>query len=358
MTQGISSASPGRFLGAGAVYAVALRREKARVLTCVEIPVEQKHSSDAIRKAGEECLSKLKARLGSDFDILALLTLEKAFEGLRWEPYPVVVISESSAPRDLGEALQLSADHWSRKQALLREEFPDIPWTSTEVATHARALRDFGPLGLYDVSDKELVPHWQEITRRKKLLLHVCCGPDAAGVIEQLKRDYDVVGFWYDPNIQPREEYDLRLDAFEKVAQIEDIPYVVGEYDVDRFLDGIKGLEHTPEQGAKCSVCYDMRLERAAVEAKKLGCDLYTTTLAISPHKVQEKLKNFGLLNEKKYGIPYMARNFMKEDGFKDSVEYSEQHHIYRQDYCGCIYSLHEGGPQARSTARSLGLIG
>ena len=345
-------------MGPAAVYAIALRHEKTPVLASVEIPVDQKHSPTAIQLAGETALAQLKARLGADFEILALLTLEKAFEELRWEPYPSVVISEASAPRDLHTAKQMASNHWERRMALLHEEFPDLPWNKPEISNHAEALKTFGPLGLYDVTDTELAPHWSEITRRKKLLLHVCCGPDAAGVIQQLKRDYDVVGFWYDPNIQPREEYDLRLEAFEKVAKLENIPYIVGEYDVDRFLEGIRGLEHTPEQGAKCSVCYDMRLERSAVEARAAGCDLYTTTLAISPHKVQEKLKNFGALNEKKYGIPYLAKNFMKDDGFKDSVDYTEQHGIYRQDYCGCLFSLHEGGPEARKKARELGLTG
>jgi predicted adenine nucleotide alpha hydrolase (AANH) superfamily ATPase len=124
---------------------------------------------------------------------------------------------------------------------------------------------------------------------------------------------------------------------------------------VGNFYRQIQGLEHTPEQGAKCSICYDMRLERAAVEAKRQGCDLYTTTLAISPHKVQAKLKAFGELNEKKYGVPYLARNFMKDEGFKKSVEYTRDYKIYRQDYCGCYFSLHEGGPQAQSLAESLG---
>ena len=129
------------------------------------------------------------------------------------------------------------------------------------------------------------------------------------------------------------------------------MPYNVGEYDADRFLAAIEGLERSPEQGAKCSVCYDLRLERSAIEAKRLGCDLYTTTLAISPHKVQEKLKAFGELNFRKHGVPYFAKNFMADDGFKRSVEFTRDHKIYRQDYCGCWFSLHEGGPRAQQMA-------
>ena len=191
---------------------------------------------------------------------------------------------------------------------------------------------------------------------KPKLLVHVCCGPDAAGVIDQLKEDFAIEMFWYDPNIQPKEEHDLRLQAFEKVCKITGTTYSVGEYDVENFEDQIKGLEFTPEQGAKCSNCYDMRLERAAREAQTRGFDAYTTTLAISPHKVQRKLEAFGALNEKKYGVPYYARNFMKHEGFKDSVEFTRKHEIFRQDYCGCIYSLWEGGPTARAKAELLGL--
>lgn len=99
-----------------------------------------------------------------------------------------------------------------------------------------------------------------------------------------------------------------------------------------------------------------MRLERAAQEAKARDFDLYTTTLAISPHKVQEKLKAFGELNQKKYGVPYLAKNFLKLDGFKDSVAYTKEHQIYRQDYCGCYFSLAEGGSNAQQSAEMLGL--
>jgi epoxyqueuosine reductase len=188
-----------------------------------------------------------------------------------------------------------------------------------------------------------------EFRRKKKILLHVCCGPDAAGVIHQLKADYELVCFWYDPNIQPKEEHDKRLEAFLKVVRIESTHAIIGEYDEPRFAKAIEGLEHTPEQGAKCSICYDLRLERAAREAKAQNCDLYTTTLAISPHKVQQKLAAFGRLYEQRLGIPYLARNFLKGDGFKRSVELTREHSIYRQDYCGCYSSMTEGGPDARS---------
>lgn len=197
----------------------------------------------------------------------------------------------------------------------------------------------------------------QEWTRKPKILLHVCCGPDAAGVIDQLQEEFEVTCFWYDPNIQPKEEHDLRLEAFLKVCELKSVPAIVGEYDVDHFLQSIRGLEYTPEQGAKCSICYDLRLERSALECHRQGISHFTTTLAISPHKVQEKLKNFGELAGKKHQVTYVARNFMKHEGFKDSVQFTRTHNIFRQDYCGCWYSLHEGGTKARLTAKQLGLL-
>ncbi len=221
-------------------------------------------------------------------------------------------------------------------------------------------LRRFGDLAVLRDSFKNDLDRytrlWAKSRRPQRLLLHVCCGPDAAGVVDQLKSEFDLTCFWYDPNIQPRQEHDKRVAAFEKVMRLENVPYRIGEYDVDTFLERIQGLEHTPEQGAKCSKCYDLRLERAALEAKEGGFDLYATTLAISPHKVQQKLISFGELNERRYGVPYFHRNFMKHDGFRDSVEYTRAHDIYRQDYCGCWFSLHEGGRAAQWLASQLGL--
>jgi epoxyqueuosine reductase len=242
------------------------------------------------------------------------------------------------------------------RDAFLRQQFSDREIVrrlrralSNKSATHF--LND-----LY--SDLPQLPRLRmQAEKKARLLLHICCGPDAGGVIRQLKNEFDLTCFWYDPNIQPRDEYELRLNAFEKVAKLESVPAIIGEYDVERFFERIRGLEHTPEQGAKCSHCYDMRLERTALEARDGDFEVYATTLAISPHKVQRKLQAFGDLNEKRFGVPYYHRNFMKEDGFKDSVEYSRDHDIYRQDYCGCLYSLHEGGLEAQEKARALGVF-
>lgn len=176
--------------------------------------------------------------------------------------------------------------------------------------------------------------------QKPKMLLHVCCGPDACVPFLDYKDQYSIIAFWYDPNIQPKEEYDKRLEAFKKVCEIEGIEYIEGEYDVDRFFETIQGLESTPEQGAKCMKCYDMRLVRSVEEAKKQNCDIWTTTLLTSPHKVAEKLCQMGKFLEAKENAPFLDVHFRKNNGFNRSVEYTKQHGIYRQNYCGCVYSM------------------
>ncbi len=286
----------------------------------------------------------------------------KAIFDLRKEPNPwtldrmtALPLGESSAP-DVGLARKKAENFLLLKSSERKMLAYSIPWNQENAQAHREALSKNSLRKFYNLENLEISPIVSELDRKKKLLLHVCCGPDAAGVVEQLKDEFELTCFWYDPNIQPKEEYDLRLNAFLKVTEILNVKAIVGEYDVTNFLDKISGLEASPEQGAKCTICYDMRLERSAIEAKKLNCDLFSTTLAISPHKVQLKLKQLGENLAKKYEVPYLARNFMKEDGFKDSVEFTLEHNIYRQDYCGCWFSLHEGGALARKTADALGL--
>jgi predicted adenine nucleotide alpha hydrolase (AANH) superfamily ATPase len=258
------------------------------------------------------------------------------------------------------ERAQVWLKQWQGLQRqLLLQSRPDLYDALLKPSDQEQWLLERGnTLELFDLNAPRFAKVWHERNRRKKMLVHVCCGPDAVGVIRQLKADYDLVAFWYDPNIQPRDEYDRRLEAFRLAAESEGVPAVIGEYDVDEFFSRIRGLEWTPEQGAKCTQCYDMRLERAALEATAQGCDAFTTTLAISPHKVQQKLEKLGIKHSNKTGIPYLARNFMKEDGFKTATEVSDELGLYRQDYCGCLYSMYEGGPRARATADQLGLTG
>ena len=193
-------------------------------------------------------------------------------------------------------------------------------------------------------------PVKEVLEKKEKLLLHICCWPDATVPIMDLKDKFEVVCFWYDPNIQPKKEYEKRYEEFVKVCEIEGVSYIKWEYDVVNFFKEIKGLEHTPERWEKCEKCYDMRLRRSALEARKLWIKYWTSTLNTSPHKDLEKM--FRLWD--KYSISNLQENdsniekdnleflkiaFRKNGGFARSVEYTKKHNIYRQNYCWCIYS-------------------
>jgi len=183
-----------------------------------------------------------------------------------------------------------------------------------------------------------------KLTQKPRILVHVCCGPDVTMPILQLRDEYEVICFWYDPNIQPKSEYDKRYEAFVKICEIENIPYIKGAYDVKNFFTRIKWVEHTPERGEKCTYCYDMRMMVSAKLAKKLHIPYYTSSLNTSPKKDLEKLFKMGHLYAEKYGVEFLDIPFRKRWGFEKSVEYTREHDIYRQNYCGCIYSIREGG--------------
>ncbi len=180
--------------------------------------------------------------------------------------------------------------------------------------------------------------------KKPKVLVHVCCGPDATMPILQLREEYDVICFWYDPNIQPKEEHDKRYEAFVKVCELEDIPYIKGAYDVKNFFTRIKGVEHTPERGEKCTYCYDMRMYVTAKLAKRLKIPLYTSSLNTSPKKDLGKLFKMGHKYAEEFGVTFLDIPFRKRGGFEKSVAYTTEHDIFRQNYCGCIYSIREGG--------------
>ena len=174
---------------------------------------------------------------------------------------------------------------------------------------------------------------------KPKLLLHICCWPDATVPIMDLKEKYDITCFWYDPNIQPKKEYDKRLKHFKKVCEIEKVPYIEWSYDVDNFMKEIKWLENTPERWDKCTNCYDMRLRKTAELAKELWINDWTTTLNISPHKDLEKMFKIWDKYDLKHKLNFLKIAFRKNKWFERSVEYTKKHNIYRQNYCGCVYS-------------------
>jgi len=177
------------------------------------------------------------------------------------------------------------------------------------------------------------------LDQKPKLLLHICCGPDATIPIMDLKDKYDITCFWYDPNIQPKKEYNKRLKNFKKVCQIEKVPYIEGPYNLDAFMKKVKGLEKEPEKWRRCTKCYDMRLKKTAELAIELWITHWTTSLNISPHKSVEKIFKIGYKYSKKNNLEFLKLCFRKNAGFERSVEYTKKHNIYRQNYCWCIYS-------------------
>ena len=178
------------------------------------------------------------------------------------------------------------------------------------------------------------------------LLLHSCCAPCSSYVIEYLSQYFKITVFYYNPNIYPDEEYHLRAEEQKKF--IADFPaenpvkFLEGEFAKDLFYQTVKGLEDVPEGGERCFLCYELRLRRSAETAKKLGLDYFTTTLSISPLKNAAKLNEIGFKLEEAYGVKYLPADFKKNNGYKRSVELSALYQMYRQDYCGCIFSKRE----------------
>ena len=187
----------------------------------------------------------------------------------------------------------------------------------------------------------------------KKLLLHVCCGPCATHVIDELKKDYDVTLFFYNPNIHPCGEFVKRLGEAQKVASAFGVPLVEGGYDVDSWLRSIAGLEEEPEGGRRCTVCFADRLSETALFAKENGFDYFTTTLTISPHKDSEVINRIGSALAGKHGVCWIHSDFKKKDGFRKSSDMSKKLSLYRQRYCGCFYSVKSVSEKAENPSDS-----
>ncbi|MBR4262416.1 MAG: epoxyqueuosine reductase QueH [Bacilli bacterium] len=183
----------------------------------------------------------------------------------------------------------------------------------------------------------------ESLDSKKRLLLHACCAPCSSYVLEYLTNYFDITILYYNPNIYPKEEFDKRFEELTKL--IKELPHsnsielIEGRYDYNDFLNIAKGREHIPEGGERCFKCYELRMREAAEYAKNNNYDYFTTTLSISPYKNSNKLNEIGELLEKELGIKYLYADFKKKNGYKRSIELSKEYNLYRQDYCGCIYS-------------------
>lgn len=178
---------------------------------------------------------------------------------------------------------------------------------------------------------------------KPRLLLHSCCAPDALYVAGLLQTDYRVTAFFYNPNIQPRAEYDLRLADLLKVARAAGLDVVEEPPDEARWLGLTAKFRDEPEMGRRCLVCYAVRLERTAAAAARGGYDAFATVMSVSPHKKAAALNRMGRMFGRRFGLRFLESDFKKKDGFKKSVALSRLHGLYRQDYCGCLSSRRKG---------------
>ncbi len=261
-----------------------------------------------------------------------------SFEELKKDP--IFIIGWDAKVKEIGAASIIVKVFRDKLLITYSTIYPDL-WIENHKWYGTKKHRD----NLQEKSDITWIhrlsykPVKKVLESKPKLLLHICCGPDATVPIIDLKDKYDITCFWYDPNIQPKKEYNKRLKHFKKVCEIEKVEYIIWEYDIKNFLDEIKGLENTPEKWEKCTKCYDMRLRRSAFEAEKLWIKYWTTTLNISPHKDLEKMFKIWDKYDLKHNLEFLKIAFRKNKGFERSVEYTKKHKIYRQNYCWCIYS-------------------
>ena len=177
---------------------------------------------------------------------------------------------------------------------------------------------------------------------RKQLLLHVCYAPCAPHVIELLQQEFDLIAFYYNPNIHPREEYARRLAEVERYCREHAIGLVTGEYDTERWFAAMKGMEEQAEGGARCERCYRFRLEKTAQTAQAHDMGYFATTLTVSPHKKALVINRIGREVGEPYARIFYEADFKKQDGFKKSCDLSRRYNFYRQTYCGCLYSIRD----------------
>ena len=188
----------------------------------------------------------------------------------------------------------------------------------------------------YDLKYQQII---KTITNKKTLLLHSCCAPCSSAVLDFLKEYFDITVVYYNPNIFPVQEYEKRKQEQIRLLKILNIKFLDCDYDHALFLQSVKGLEEQKEGGSRCNVCFNLRLEYTAQKAKSQNFDFFGTTLTISPHKNEQIINLLGEKLQNKYNIQYLFADFKKHNGFFNSIKYSKQYDLYRQNYCGCEFS-------------------
>ena len=192
--------------------------------------------------------------------------------------------------------------------------------------------------------DKEMEKILDSYKTKPKILLHSCCAPCSSTCIDRLSDKAKLDIMYYNPNIEPEEEYLKRKEEQKRLIKLlnKDIKVLDCDYDNNKYHEVVKGYEKEPERGSRCYICYKQRMEYTAKIAKEKGYDMFATTLTVSPYKVTKWINEIGFDLEKEYNIKYLPTDFKKQNGYKKSIELSKKYNLYRQDYCGCIYSKKE----------------
>ena len=204
----------------------------------------------------------------------------------------------------------------------------------------------------YQKELEKLLTQFEAEQRVPTLLIHSCCAPCSSYVLEYLSEYFKITVFYYNPNIYPESEYTKRIAEQQKLIRDMKFRYPVsflaGEYDKEKFYEMAAGMEDLKEGGARCMKCYELRLSEAARQAVAGGFEYFTTTLSISPMKNAQKLNEIGLRVGEEYGVKYLVSDFKKKNGYKRSIELSKEYGLYRQDYCGCEFSMRERDEQRK----------
>ena len=195
----------------------------------------------------------------------------------------------------------------------------------------------------YDKWMQEIIEKNQELEIVPTLLLHTCCAPCSSAVIERLSKYFRITVFYYNPNIEPLEEYLKRKEEQKRFLSEVTTPYPINfldcDYEHEEFIQLSKGLENEKEGGPRCLKCYRLRLLKTALKAQEFHFDYFGTSLTVSPYKNAQVLNQIGEELQKKFNVKYLYSDFKKRNGYKRSIELSKDYHLYRQDYCGCSFS-------------------
>lgn len=196
----------------------------------------------------------------------------------------------------------------------------------------------------YSKETEKIIENIEKTGQKPTLLLHCCCAPCSSYCLEYLHKFFRITLFYYNPNIHPEKEYRHRVDEVKRLVREmgleNEVDFIEGENDTESFYSLVKGMENVREGGERCFACYEMRMDKTASLAKQMNFDYFTTTLSISPLKNAQKINEIGELLGERYGVKHLPSDFKKKNGYKRSIELSAQYGLYRQNYCGCVYSL------------------